>query len=126
MPFTGVETLKHCKCGGALALLTYRMAPNDIDFVHSVTVALGFAENRAMLPLQIDPRDRKRVVLGAAAKAQGDRVADCDPGRQADMLIGLAGRGDEPTAALGQHPQGVRYDGLDVLGRGPTETTRED
>jgi hypothetical protein len=44
------------------------MAPSDIDFVNSVPVALGFAENRAMLPLQIDPRDRKRIVLGLLPK----------------------------------------------------------
>ena len=109
-----------------LALSARRIAWSDIDLVYVVSISLGFAENRAMLSLHVDPCDRKRIVLGIAAKAKGEGIANRDTRRQTDVLISLASRGDEPTAALGQHPRGARYDGLDVLGRGPTETTRDD
>jgi hypothetical protein len=81
-----------------------------------VSISLGFAENRAMLPLQVDPCDRKDIILGVAAKAKGESVPDRDPGRHANVLIRLARRGDEPTAAFRQHPRGIRCDGLDVVG----------
>jgi hypothetical protein len=112
-----------------LALGARPMAPSNIDLiypVYPVSISLGFAENCAMLPLQVDPCDRKRVVLGVAAKAKGEGVPDRDPGRQADVLISPAGRGDKPTAAFRQHPRGPRCDGLDIAGCGSTETIGND
>jgi hypothetical protein len=53
-----------------LALGARPMAPSNIDLIYPVSISLGFAENCAMLPLQVDPCDRKRVVLGVAAKAR--------------------------------------------------------
>src|SRR5215468_9804660 len=109
-----------------LALSARPIAWSDIDLVYAVSISLGFAENRAMLSLHVDPCDRKRIVLGIAAQEKDEGIANRDTRRQTVVLISLASRGDEPAAALGQHPQGARYDGLDVLGGGPTETTRDD
>ena len=102
------------------------MAPSDINLVYSVSISLRFAENRAMLPLQVDPCDRKRIFLRVAAKAKAEGIPDRNPGRQPDVLISFAGRGDEPTAAFGQHPRSTRCDGFDVAGQGSTETTGDD
>ena len=77
------------------------MASSDIDVVRSVPAVVGLVENRAVLPRQIDPRDRKPIFLGAAPKNKCDRIADRDLGRQPDVLVGLAGVGNEPTAAFG-------------------------
>jgi hypothetical protein len=115
-------TVDLCRAPDASALLTRPMAPSDVDLVHSVPITLSFAENRAALPLQVDPRDRKRIILGVATKTKGDRIADGDPGRQADVLIGLAGGGDNPTTAFGQHPGGAWCDGLDVASPGFAKT----
>ena len=115
-----------------LALGARPMAPSNIDLiypvypVYPVSISLGFAENCAMLPLQVDPCDRKRVVLGVAAKAKGEGIPDRDPRRQADVLISPAGRGDKPTAAFRQHPRGPGCDGLDIAGCGSTETIGND
>src|SRR5215471_15622350 len=81
------------------------MAMRDIDFINSVPVALGFAENHATPRLLVNPRDRKPIVLWVAAKVQGDRIADCDPVRQPHVLIGSTSGGDDPTTALGQYPK---------------------
>jgi len=81
------------------------MAPSDIDLVYPVSISLGFAKNRAMLPFQVDPCDRKRIILGVAAEAKGEGIPDRNQRRQADVLISPAGRGNEPTAAFGQYPE---------------------
>src|SRR5215471_20772458 len=91
------------------------MAMRDIDFINSVPVALGFAENHATPRLLVNPRDRKPIVLWVAAKVQGDRIADCDPVRQPHVVIGSTGGGDDPTAAFGQYPKGARYDGRNIV-----------
>jgi hypothetical protein len=57
-----------------------------------------------MMPLPVDPRDRKRIVLGVASKAKGDRIADRNPGRQADAVIGFAVRRNNPAAAFCEYP----------------------
>jgi hypothetical protein len=61
------------------------MAPSDINLVYSVSISLRFAENRAMLPLQVDPCDRKRIFLRVAAKAKAGGIPDRNPGRQPDV-----------------------------------------
>jgi hypothetical protein len=91
------------------------MAMRDIDFINSMPVALGFAKNRATPRLLVDPRDRKPIVLWVAAKVHGDRIADCDPVRQPDVVVGSTGGSDDPTAAFGQYPEGARYDGVNIV-----------
>src|SRR5215471_994011 len=91
------------------------MAMRDIDFINSVPVAIGFAENHATSRLLVNPRDRKPIVLWVAAKVQGDRIADCDPVRQPHVAVGSTGGGDDPTAAFGQYPKGARYDGMNIV-----------
>ena len=91
------------------------MAMRDIDFVNSMSVALGFAENHATPRLQVNPRDRKPIVLWVAAKVYGDRIADCDPVRQPHVVIGSTGGRDDPTAAFGQYPKSAGYDGMKIV-----------
>jgi len=87
----------------------------DIDFINSMPVARGFAENHATPRLLVNPRDWKPIVLWVAAKVQGDRIADCNPVWQSNVLIGLAGGGDNPATAFGQYPKGARYDGMNIV-----------
>jgi hypothetical protein len=78
-----------------------------------------------MLSLEVDARDRKRVVLGAAAEAKTNRIADCDSRRQRDMMVGIAGSGDQPTTAFCQHAGSAWCDSLDVMSRGFAETASD-
>ena len=87
----------------------------DIDFINSMPVALGFAENHATPRLLVNPRDRKPIALWVAAKVQSDRIADCYPVRQSHVLIGFAGGGDNPAAAFGQYPKSAGYDGMNIV-----------
>ena len=87
----------------------------DIDFVNSMPVALGLAENHATRRLLVNPRDWKHIVLWVAAKVQGDRIAHCDPVRQPHVVIGSTGGGDDPTAAFCQYPKRARYDGMNIV-----------
>src|SRR5215470_17577433 len=112
--------------GRASASFICRVTWGNIDLVHSVAIALGFAENCRPLSVQVNPRDRERIVLGVTSIAKSDRIAHLDPRRQADVLIGLAGGGNKPTAAFGQHPRGARRDSLDIASRGSAETTDDD
>jgi hypothetical protein len=98
------------------------MALSDIDFVHLMFVTLGLAENFAMPVLQVDPRYRKSIKLGTAAKVKGDRIADRNPVRQANVVIGLTGGRDKPTAAFRQHSRSPRSDGFNVTSWGLAET----
>src|ERR1700751_337363 len=91
------------------------MAMRDIDLVNSMPVALGFAENHATPRLLVNPRDRKRILFGVAAKPQGDRIANCNPVWQWHVLIGFAGGGDNPAAAFGQYPKSAGYDGTNIV-----------
>ena len=91
------------------------MAMRDIDFVNSMPVALGFAENRATPGLLVDAGDRKRILFGVAAKPQSDRIADCNPVRQSHVVIGFASGDDNPTTAFGQYPKSARYDGMNIV-----------
>jgi hypothetical protein len=45
-----------------------------------------------MVPLQVDPRHPKHIVLGVAAETERDLITDRDPGWQVDVLISVAGR----------------------------------
>ena len=102
--------------GGGRGLESNRsMAMRDIDFVNSMPVALGFAENHATPRLLVNSRDRKRILFGVAAKPQGDRIADCNPVWQSNVLISFAGGGDNPAAAFAQYPKGARYDGMNIV-----------
>src|SRR5215467_2745975 len=91
------------------------MAVRDIDFINSMPVALGFAENHATPSLLINPRDRKPIALWVSAKVQGDRIADCNPVRQSHVLVGFTSGGDNPATAFGQYPKGARYDGMNIV-----------
>jgi hypothetical protein len=91
------------------------MAMGDIDFINSMPVTFGFAENHATARLLVNPRDRKPIVLWVTAKVQGNRITDRDPVRQPHVLIGFAGGGDNPPPALGQRPKAARYDGMNIV-----------
>ena len=91
------------------------MAMRDIDFVNSMPVALGFAENHATPRLLVDAGDRKRILFWVAAKLQGDHIADCNPVRQSHVVIGFTSGGDNPTTAFGQYPKSPRYDGMNIV-----------
>src|SRR5947209_7275948 len=97
------------------ARLARPVTRGDVDLVDLVSVSFGFAEDRAMAALEIDPCDGELVFLGAAAEGDGDRVADRDPSRQGDVLIRFAGAGYEPFAAFGQLARAARLDGLDTV-----------
>src|SRR5690348_7988793 len=97
---------------GPSTSLICEVAGGNIDLVHAVPIALRFAENCAMVPLQIDPGDRKRIFLGVAAKAKGNRIADRNTRRQADVMISIAGRDNKPVATFGQYSGSARCDGL--------------
>ena len=79
-------------------------------------IAVCFAKNRALVALERNPGNEKPKLLGMAAERHGNRVADRNPRRQADVLIRIAGTGDEPVAALGQHARAAWLDGLNVVG----------
>jgi hypothetical protein len=84
------------------------MASSDVDIVRWLRVVVGLVENRAVVPHQDDPRDRKTIFFGAAPKMNSDRIADCDAGWQSDVVVGVAGGGYQPIAAFGQHSRAVR------------------
>jgi hypothetical protein len=76
----------------------------NVNLVHSVAVTISLDENRAMLSFEIDPGDGEPEFFRVTAKSDGDRIANRDLGWQADVAIGSAGRGHEPTAAFGSTP----------------------
>src|SRR6516165_9715995 len=96
-------------------LLARPVARGDVDLVHSAPIAAGFAEDRTVATLVGYAGDRKREFLRAAAECHGDRVTNRDPRRQIDVMIGFAGAGNEPAAALGQHPRAAGLDSLDAI-----------
>ena len=120
------EALPATTEGCSSTSLICRVAGGNIDLVHAVPIALRFAENCAMVPLHIDPRYLKLIFLGVAAKAKGNRIADRNPRRQADVLISPAGRGNKPIATFGQYSRSARCDGLDIASLGFAETTGND
>ena len=87
------------------ASLVCGVAEGDIDPVHLVQIALSFAQYCAMVPLQVDPRHRKRIVLGVAAETERHLITDRDPGWQVDVLISVARRGDKPIATFSQYSE---------------------
>jgi hypothetical protein len=89
------------------AISSRSMAWSEIDIVRLVPIVVGFIENCASVIGQVDPRDRKPIFLGVAPKIKSDRIADRDVGRQPDVVVGLAGGGNEPIAAFGQHTRAV-------------------
>ena len=80
---------------------TRPIARRDIDLVDLVPIAIRSVEDCAMEPFFGDPGNRERVFLGAAAECDGDRVTDRDLRRQVDVMISIAGVGNEPVAAFG-------------------------
>ena len=90
-----------------------------------MAISFGFAEDRAMLALEVDPGDGEPKFFGVTAERDGDRVADRDPGWQADVVIGPAGAGHDPTATFGQHtwaPRCYRLDGIGLICSSRAET----
>jgi hypothetical protein len=92
------------------------VARGDVDLVHLVPVSVCLAENRAMAAFGGDPGNRERVLLGAAAEGEGQRIAHRDPRWQIYVLISLAGAGHHPIATLGQHTRASRLYRLDGTG----------
>jgi hypothetical protein len=90
-----------------------------------VAISFGFAEDRAMLAFEVDPGDGEPKFFGVTAERDGDRIADRDPGWQADVVIGPAGAGHDPTATFGQHtwaPRCYRLDGIGLISSSRAET----
>jgi hypothetical protein len=90
-----------------------------------VAISFGFAEDRAMLALEVDPGDGEPKFFEVTAERDGDRIADRDPGWQADVVIGPAGAGHDPTATFGQHtwaPRCYRLDGIGLISSSRAET----
>jgi hypothetical protein len=81
-----------------------------------VTIPVIFAEQRAMLAFEVDPGNVEPEFFGVTAERDGDRVADGDPGRQSDVLIGAARGGHDPTATLRKQSRASRHDRVDVIG----------
>ena len=67
-----------------------------------------------MLAFEVDPGAGEPKFFGVTAERDGDRIADRDPGWQADVVIGPAGAGHDPTATFGQHTWAPRCYRLDV------------
>jgi hypothetical protein len=74
-----------------------------------VAITIGFAEDRAMLGFEVDPGNGEPEFFGVTAEPDGDRIANRDPGWQADLAVSPAGTGHKPTAVFGQDtwPPGV-------------------
>jgi hypothetical protein len=81
-----------------------------------VPISVCFAENRAMAAFGGDPGNRERVLLGAAAEGEGERIAHRDPRWQVYVVISLAGAGHDPVATLGEHTRASRLYRLDGIG----------
>src|SRR5215467_14784976 len=96
-------------------LLARPVAWGDVDLVHSASIAAGFAEDRAVATLVGYAGDRKRVFLRAAAECHGDRVTNRHPRRQIDVVVSVAGAGNQPASALGQHARAAGLDSLDAI-----------
>src|SRR5205814_8935853 len=90
-------------------------ARGDVDLVHLVPVAVGFAEDRAMATFERDPRDKKLKLFRMTAERDGNCVADRDPRRQTDVAVRFAGAGNKPVAALGQLAWAAGLDGCDII-----------
>ena len=96
----------------------------NVDLIQ-VAISFGFAEDRAMLAFEVDPGDGEPKFFGVTAERDGDRIADRDPGWQADVVIGPAGAGHDPTATFGQHtwaPRCYRLDGIGLISSSRAET----
>jgi hypothetical protein len=96
----------------------------NVDLIQ-VAISFGFAENLAMLAFEVDPGDREPKFFGVTAERDGDRIADRDPRWQADVVIGPAGAGHNPTATFGQHtwaPRCYRLDGIGLICSSRAET----
>src|SRR6266481_532818 len=101
------------------------VARGDVDLVHLVPISVRFAKNRTMAAFRGDPGDRERILLGAAAEGEGQRIANRDPRWQVDVVISLAGAGHDPVATFGQHtraPRLYRLDGTGLTGSGSAES----
>jgi hypothetical protein len=88
--------------GALSAPLVCPVTRGNVDLIQ-VAISFGFAEDRAMLAFEVDLGDEEPKFFGVTAEQDGDRIADRDPGWQADVVIGPAGAGHDPTATFGQH-----------------------
>jgi hypothetical protein len=109
------------------SVLVCPVTRGNIDLVHAVAITIGFAEDRAMLGFEVDPGNGEPKFFGVTAEPDGDRIADRDPGWQADLAVGPAGTGHKPTAAFGQDtwpPRCYRLDGTGLIGSSRAETAQ--
>jgi hypothetical protein len=110
--------------GALSAPLVCPVTRGNVDLIQ-VAISFGFAEDRAMLAFEVDPGDGEPKFFGVTAERDGDRIADRDPGWQADVVIGPAGAGHDPTATFGQHtwaPRCYRLDGIGLISSSRAET----
>jgi hypothetical protein len=109
------------------SVLVCPVTRGNIDLVHAVAITIGFAEDRAMLGFEVDPGNGEPEFFGVTAEPDGDRIANRDPGWQADLAVGPAGTGHKPTAAFGQDtwpPRCYRFDGIGLIGSSRAETAQ--
>src|ERR1700730_16431435 len=114
--------------GALSAPLVCPVTRGNVDPIQ-VAISFGFAEDRAMRAFEVDPGDGEPKFFGVTAERDGDRIADRDPGWQADVVIGPAGAGHEPAATFGQHtwaPRCYCLDGIGLISRSWAETARGD
>src|SRR3984893_16660979 len=78
--------------GALSAPLVCPVTRGNVDPIQ-VAISFGFAEDRAMLALEVDPGDGEPKFFEVTAERDGDRIADRDPGWQADVVIGPTGAG---------------------------------
>jgi len=111
--------------GALSAPLVCPVTRGNVDLIQ-VAISFGFAEDRAMLAFEVDPGDGEPKFFGVTAERDGDRIADRDPGWQADVVIGPTGADHDPTATFGQHtwaPRCYRLDGIGLISSSRAETT---
>jgi hypothetical protein len=114
--------------GALSAPLVCPVTRGNVDLIQ-VAISFGFAEDRAMLAFEVDPGDGEPKFFAVTAERDGDRIADRDPGWQADVVIGPAGAGHDPTATFGKHtwaPRCYRLDGIEVISGSRAETASGD
>jgi hypothetical protein len=110
--------------GALSAPLVCPVTRGNVDLIQ-VAISFGFAEDRAMLAFEVDPGDGEPKFFGVTPERDGDRIADRDPGWQADVVIGPAGAGHDPTATFGQHtraPRCYRLDSIALISSSRAET----
>src|SRR6516164_7270188 len=104
-------------CRGACsAPLVSPIARGDVDLVHPFKAFLYGTVDRAVMVFDGDPRDLEHEFFATAAERHADRIADRDARRQTNVVVLVAGAGDEPIAAFSEHTGSARRDRFDNRG----------